>query len=76
MHKLDQRLDAAANPLHQIEPVKREAVPGWIASKAQCTAVAPGLVKGAFIAGAEHGQRSRPRSPSWRTRNAKDEAGV
>lgn len=56
MHKLDQRLDNAANTLDQIEGVKLKAVPDWIASKAKCIAVVPGLVKGAFIVGAEYGQ--------------------
>ena len=56
MPKLDQRLDAAATTLDQIESVKLKAVPDWIASKAQCIAVVPGLVKGAFIIGAEYGQ--------------------
>lgn len=56
MQKLDQRLDNAANTLEQIESVKLKAVPDWIASKAQCIAVVPGLVKGAFIIGAEYGQ--------------------
>ena len=56
MHKLDQRLDTAANTLDQIEGVKLKAVPDWIASKARCIAVVPGLVKGAFIIGAEYGQ--------------------
>lgn len=56
MHKLDARLDNAANTLAQIEGVKEKSVPDWIASKAQCIAVVPGLVKGAFIVGAEYGQ--------------------
>lgn len=54
--KLDQRLDLAANTLDEIESVKLKAVPDWIASKAQCLAVVPGLIKGAFIVGAEYGQ--------------------
>ena len=56
IQKLDQRLDSAANTLDQIESVKMQAVPDWIASKAQCVAVVPGLIKGAFIVGAEYGQ--------------------
>lgn len=56
MHKLNQRLDNAANTLEQIESVKLKAVPDWIASKAECVAVVPGLVKGAFLVGAEYGQ--------------------
>lgn len=56
MHKLDQRLDNAAMTLQQIEGVKLKAVPDWIASKARCIAVVPGLIKGAFIVGAEYGQ--------------------
>lgn len=56
MQKLDARLDNAANTLDQIEGVKLKAIPDWIASKAKCIAVVPGLVKGAFIVGAEYGQ--------------------
>jgi lipid-binding SYLF domain-containing protein len=56
MHKLDQRLDNAANTLDQIESVKEKAIPDWITAKAQCVAVVPGLIKGAFIVGAEYGQ--------------------
>jgi lipid-binding SYLF domain-containing protein len=56
MHKLDQRMDSAATTLEEIESVKLKAVPDWIASKAQCVAVVPGLIKGAFIIGAEYGQ--------------------
>lgn len=56
MQKLDQRMDNAATTLDEIESVKLKAVPDWIASKAQCVAVVPGLVKGAFIIGAEYGQ--------------------
>jgi len=56
MHKLDQRLDNSATTLEQIEGVALKGVPDWIASKAKCIAVVPGLVKGAFIVGAEYGQ--------------------
>lgn len=56
MNKLDQRLDNAATTLEQIESVPLRGVPDWIASKAQCIAVVPGLIKGAFIVGAEYGQ--------------------
>lgn len=58
MPKLDQRLNSAASTLEQIESVKEKdkALPDWIASKAQCIAVVPGLIKGAFIIGAEYGQ--------------------
>lgn len=56
MHKLNARLNDAATTLQQIESVKLKAVPNWIASKATCIAVVPGLVKGAFIFGAEYGQ--------------------
>ncbi len=56
MHKLNQRLDNAASTLEAIMSAKDKGVPDWIATKAKCIAVVPGLVKGAFIVGAEYGQ--------------------
>jgi SH3 domain-containing YSC84-like protein 1 len=55
-HKLDSRLDAARNTLEQIMSVPDKAVPDGIARKAVCVGVVPGMVKGAFIFGAEYGQ--------------------
>ncbi len=56
MHKLDQRMENAADILAQIQGAKDKSIPDWIAAKAKCIAVVPGLVKGAFIVGAEYGQ--------------------
>jgi SH3 domain-containing YSC84-like protein 1 len=54
--KLDGRLDAARNVIDQIMSVPDKAVPDGIARHAKCIAVVPGVVKGAFIVGAEYGQ--------------------
>jgi SH3 domain-containing YSC84-like protein 1 len=54
--KLDDRLQSAQNVIDQIESVPDKAVPDGIARKAKCIAVIPGVVKGAFIVGAEYGQ--------------------
>ena len=54
--KLDGRLDAARNILDSIMSVPDRAIPDGIARHAKCIAVVPGVVKGAFIVGAEYGQ--------------------
>jgi SH3 domain-containing YSC84-like protein 1 len=54
--KLDGRLDAARNVIDAIMSVPDKAVPNGIARHATCIAVVPGVVKGAFIVGAEYGQ--------------------
>jgi len=54
--KLDGRLEAARNVLQQIMAVPDKAVPDGIARRAVCVGVVPGLVKGAFVFGAEYGQ--------------------
>ena len=54
--KLDGRLDAARNVIDSIMTVPDKAVPDGIARHAKCIAVIPGVVKGAFIVGAEYGQ--------------------
>jgi SH3 domain-containing YSC84-like protein 1 len=54
--KLETRLENARLVLEQIEGVRDRAIPDAIASRARCVAVVPGLVKGAFIIGAEYGQ--------------------
>jgi lipid-binding SYLF domain-containing protein len=54
--KLDGRLDAARGVIEQIMSVPDKAVPDGIARHAKCVAVVPGVVKGAFIVGAEYGQ--------------------
>jgi SH3 domain-containing YSC84-like protein 1 len=55
-HKLDGRLEAARAVLDQVMSVPDKAIPDGIARKAVCIAVVPGMVKGAFILGAEYGQ--------------------
>ena len=54
--KLDGRLEAARNVLQQIMTVPDKAVPNDIARRAVCVGVVPGMVKGAFVFGAEYGQ--------------------
>jgi SH3 domain-containing YSC84-like protein 1 len=54
--KLDGRLDAARDVLESIMSVPDKAIPDGIARHAKCIAVVPGVLKGAFIVGAEYGQ--------------------
>ncbi|MGA7107743.1 MAG: lipid-binding SYLF domain-containing protein [Terracidiphilus sp.] len=54
--KIDSRLQAARTTIDAIMSVPDKAVPDGIARKAVCVAVIPGVVKGAFILGAEYGQ--------------------
>ena len=54
--KLDGRLYAAQSVIESIMSVPDKAVPDGIARHAECIAVVPGVVKGAFIVGAEYGQ--------------------
>jgi len=54
--KLDGRLDAARNVIDAIMSVPDKAIPDGIARRAECIAVVPSVVKGAFIVGAEYGQ--------------------
>jgi SH3 domain-containing YSC84-like protein 1 len=54
--KLDSRLDAARTVIEQIMTTPDKSIPDSIARKAYCVAVVPGMVKGAFIFGAEYGQ--------------------
>src|ERR1700728_1507292 len=54
--KLDDRLDSARIVIDSIMSVPDKAVPNGIARHARCIAVVPGVVKGAFIVGAEYGQ--------------------
>ena len=56
VHKLEARLTAAKATLDEIMSVPDKAVPDGIARKAVCVGVVPGMVKGAFILGAEYGQ--------------------
>jgi lipid-binding SYLF domain-containing protein len=54
--KLDERLASAQETIESVMGQKDGAIPDSIARKAYCVAVVPGLVKGAFIVGAEYGQ--------------------
>jgi SH3 domain-containing YSC84-like protein 1 len=54
--RLDDRLDAARHVLDSIMSAPDHAVPEGIAKHAKCIAVVPGVLKGAFIVGAEYGQ--------------------
>jgi lipid-binding SYLF domain-containing protein len=56
VQKLDQRIDAARDVVHELIQTPDKGVPDDIAAKATCVAVIPGLKKGAFIVGAEYGQ--------------------
>ncbi len=54
--KADSRLDAAKNVIDQIMSVPDKSIPNDIARRAVCVGVVPGMVKGAFIFGADYGQ--------------------
>lgn len=53
---IDQRLDAAAQTIKEIQNIPASAIPNWIVSKATCVAVIPGYKKAAFIVGGSYGQ--------------------
>lgn len=54
--KLDDRLDAARDVLTQVMSTPDKQIPDSILENATCVAVVPGMLKGAFIFGAEYGQ--------------------
>jgi lipid-binding SYLF domain-containing protein len=54
--KLDTRLDAARDVLNEIMATPDKSIPDSIVKDATCVGVVPGMVKGAFIFGAEYGQ--------------------
>jgi len=54
--KLDQRIEAAHEVLHQLMDTPDKGIPDDIAAKATCVAVVPGFKKGAFIIGGQYGQ--------------------
>jgi len=56
VEKLDSRIDSARAVLDQIMSTPDKAIPDSIARNAVCVGVIPGMVKGAFIFGAEYGQ--------------------
>ena len=71
--KLDERVTAASDVLHELMGTPDKGIPENVASKATCVIVVPGFKKGAFIVGAESGhgvatcrtshEASLPRSP-------------
>jgi lipid-binding SYLF domain-containing protein len=54
--KLDQRVEAAHNVLHELMGTPDKGIPDEIAAKATCVAVIPGFKKGAFLIGGQYGQ--------------------
>lgn len=54
--KLDARIEAATNVLHELMATPDKGIPSEIASKATCVAVVPGFKKGAFLVGGQYGQ--------------------
>ena len=53
---LQGRIDAAKVVLDQIMGAKDQTIPTNILRQATCVAVVPGMVKGAFLVGAQYGQ--------------------
>lgn len=53
---LDKRLDSATATLNEIMATPDKSIPNSILQQATCVGVVPGLIKGAFIFGAEYGQ--------------------
>jgi lipid-binding SYLF domain-containing protein len=56
VQKLDERIEAAHQVLHELMDTPDKGVPNDIAAKATCVAVVPGFKKGAFVVGAQYGQ--------------------
>jgi lipid-binding SYLF domain-containing protein len=54
--KLDGRIEAAHDVLHELMATPDKGIPFDIAAKAHCVVVIPSLKKGAFVVGAEYGQ--------------------
>ncbi|HEX4007526.1 MAG TPA: lipid-binding SYLF domain-containing protein [Acidobacteriaceae bacterium] len=54
--KLDTRLDSAQTVLNEIMATPDHQIPDSILRQATCVGVVPGMLKGAFIFGAEYGQ--------------------
>ncbi len=53
---LDKRLNSATATLNEIMATPDRSIPNSILQQATCVGVVPGLIKGAFIFGAEYGQ--------------------
>lgn len=56
VEKLDSRIDSARTVIDEIMGTPDKSIPEGIAKNAVCVGVIPGVVKGAFILGAEYGQ--------------------
>jgi SH3 domain-containing YSC84-like protein 1 len=56
IQKLDDRIEAAHQVLHELMDTPDKGIPNDIAAKATCVAVVPSFKKGAFIVGAQYGQ--------------------
>jgi lipid-binding SYLF domain-containing protein len=54
--KLDERIEAAHEVLHELMGTPDKGIPDSIAAKATCVAVVPSFKKGAFIVGGQYGQ--------------------
>jgi SH3 domain-containing YSC84-like protein 1 len=54
--KLDERITAAHEVLHELMATPDKGIPLDIAAKAHCVLVVPGFKKGAFLVGAQYGQ--------------------
>jgi SH3 domain-containing YSC84-like protein 1 len=54
--KLDQRIEAAHQVLHELMDTPDKGIPESVAASATCVAVVPGFKKGAFVVGAQYGQ--------------------
>jgi lipid-binding SYLF domain-containing protein len=54
--KLNERIDAAHDVLHELMATPDRGIPDEIAAKATCVAVIPGFKKGAFLVGGQYGQ--------------------
>jgi len=54
--KLDHRIEAAHEVLHQLMATPDRGIPDSVAEHATCVAVIPGFKKGAFVVGGEYGQ--------------------
>jgi SH3 domain-containing YSC84-like protein 1 len=54
--KLDTRMDAARTVINEIMATPDKQIPNSILRQATCVGVVPGMLKGAFIFGAEYGQ--------------------
>lgn len=56
LQKLNARIEAAHDVLHELMATPDKGIPDNIAAKATCVAVIPGFKKGAFVVGGQYGQ--------------------